>query len=170
MKTILVGATIILSAMFAPAAEKPALVPVSGGGIVVENARTDKVFTLSAAELAKLKHAELKGGSPQVSFTGVPLAEILQAAGVDWSGNCSPLLTCYVVVEAADGYRVVFSIPEIAPAVVPPGDPAGGPLRWRTALGPGRPLQNHRGGCQTKRPLGPPGHQDSSPNIASKGC
>ena len=78
-------------------------------------AREQKVITLSAAELARLKHATLTAGSNRISFSGVPLAEVLRAAGVAWGGNCSPLLACYVVVEAADGYRVAFSIPEIAP-------------------------------------------------------
>jgi precorrin-4 methylase len=88
---------------------------MTAGGIFVENAREQKVITLSAAELAKLKHATLTVGSNRISFSGVPLAEVLRAAGVAWGGNCSPLLACYVVVEAADGYRVAFSIPEIAP-------------------------------------------------------
>jgi precorrin-4 methylase len=112
MKTFLVGVTLSMLATFAPAAEKPTPAPVPSG-IVVENAQVGKVVTLSTTELAKLKHAELKVN--RVSFSGVPLAEVLRAAGVAWGGNCSPLLPCYVVVEAVDGYRVVFSIPEIAP-------------------------------------------------------
>jgi precorrin-4 methylase len=115
MKRLLVGASIALLASVALAAEPrtPSVAPA--GGLVVENARTQKVVSLSAADLAKLKHEELKVGSDQVPYTGVPLAEVLRAADVPWGGNCSPLLTCYVVVEAADGYRVVLSIPEVAP-------------------------------------------------------
>lgn len=114
MKTILAGATIILWAAFAPAAEKP-LPAAKAAAIVVDNGRAQKVITLSAADLAKLKRAELKVGSNRISYSGVPLAEVLRAAGVVWGGNCSPMFACYVVVEAADGYRVAFSIPEIAP-------------------------------------------------------
>ena len=45
----------------------------------------------------------------------MPLAEFLRLAGVIWEGKCSPLLTCYVLLEGSDGYRVIFSIPEIDP-------------------------------------------------------
>jgi hypothetical protein len=43
------------------------------------------------------------------------LAELLGVAGVGWSGKCSPLAACYVLVESVDGYRALFSIPEIDP-------------------------------------------------------
>ena len=115
MKRFLVGASLALLACVARAAEQPTPSPAPAGGIVVENARTQKVVTLSAADLAKLKHEELKVGSDAVLYSGVPLAEILRVVDVPWGGNCSPLLTCYVVIEAADGYRAVLSIPEIAP-------------------------------------------------------
>lgn len=115
MNRVLVGASLVLLARVALAADPPALSSAPAGGIVVENDRAQKVVTLSAADLAKLRHAELKVGSNRVSYTGVPLAEVLRAADVTWGGNCSPLLKCYVIVEAADGYRVVLSIPEVAP-------------------------------------------------------
>lgn len=115
MKTILVVATLVLLPTRASATGEPSTSPAPSGGIVVENAREHKVLTFSTSDLAKLKRVELKVGSNQVVFSGVPLAEILRAAGVTWGGKCSPFLTCCVVVEAADGYRVAFSIPEIAP-------------------------------------------------------
>jgi len=117
MKAVLVAATILLPAVFAPAAEKPVplAVPVDDGCIVVENTRADKVVKLSATELAKLPRAEVEVGKEHRKYSGVPLAELLHCAGVEWGGKCSPLLTCYVLVEGADGYRVLFSIPEIDP-------------------------------------------------------
>jgi precorrin-4/cobalt-precorrin-4 C11-methyltransferase len=115
MKTVLIGAAISLLATFAAAAEKSSQPSSPAGSIVIENAPGQKVVTLSAADLAKLKHAELTAGSNHARFTGVPLAELLATAGVTWGGKCSPLLTSYVVVEAADGYRVIFSMSEIAP-------------------------------------------------------
>ena len=118
MKTVFVAATMTVLtqlAAFGTAAGQPAAWSTPAAGVVVENVRDQKVIALSAAELAKLKHAELKAGPNVVTFSGVPLAEVLTAAGVTWGGNCSRMLACYVVVEAADGYRVAFSIPEIAP-------------------------------------------------------
>lgn len=115
MKTVLLGATIVLWAAFAPGADKSLPTASPAGSITVDNGRAQKVVTLSADELAKLKHAELKVGSNRISYTGVPLAEVLRAAGVVWGGKCSPMFACYVVIEAADGYRVAFSVPEIAP-------------------------------------------------------
>ena len=93
----------------------PSPVPAGEGRIVVENTRADKVVALSVAELAKLPRAEVEAGKEQRKYSGVPLAELLHSAGVEWGGKCSPLLTCYVLVESADGYQVLFSIPEIDP-------------------------------------------------------
>ena len=117
MKVLYVTAALVLSAASALAAEQSAPLPTAVGEsrIVVENTRADKVVALSAAELAKLPHAEIQAGKQPSKYSGVPLAELLRVADVDWSGNCSPLLMCYVLVEAADGYRVLFSIPEIDP-------------------------------------------------------
>ncbi len=79
--------------------------------------KSGKPFTLTAEELGKLGRAKVQTGKDknQRTYEGVPLAEVLRVAGVEWHGSCSPLLTCYVLVEGADGYRVLFSIPEIDP-------------------------------------------------------
>jgi hypothetical protein len=117
MKAILLGTTIALSAVFAAAAERSAPLPVPAGprALVVENTRAEKVVTLSAAELANLPRVEIEAGKKRRKYSGIPLAELLHVAGVEWGGKCSPLLTCYVLVEGADGYRALFSIPEIDP-------------------------------------------------------
>ncbi len=117
MKAIVVAATLAMLAALAPAAEKsaPLPAPAGPGAIVVENSRADKTVTLSAADLAKLPRAEIEAGKQRRKYSGVALAELLRVAGVQWGGKCSPLLTCYVLVEGADGYRVLFSIPEIDP-------------------------------------------------------
>ena len=75
--------------------------------------RSEPPIAFSAADIEKLPHVDLR--VKDRVYSGVPLAEFLRAAGVIWEGKCSPLLTCYVVVEGADGYRVLFSIPEIDP-------------------------------------------------------
>jgi len=89
--------------------------PDATDGVVVENTRAEKTVSLSASDLAKLPHVEVEAGKDRRKYSGVPLAELLHVAGAEWGGKCSPLLTCYVLVEGADGYRVLFSIPEIDP-------------------------------------------------------
>jgi hypothetical protein len=77
-------------------------------------------LALSLADLAGLEHASAKvrshDGAEHV-YTGVPLSTILKRAGMpsgeDLRGS---LLTRYVVVTAHDGYRVLFSLPELDPA------------------------------------------------------
>ena len=87
MKTVFVAATMTVLtqlAAFGTAAGNPLPVNPCRRRVAVENVRDQKVIALSAAELAKLKHAELKAGPNVVTFSGVPLAEVLTAAGVTW--------------------------------------------------------------------------------------
>jgi hypothetical protein len=45
------------------------------------------------------------------------LVELLKAAGVKFGQDLrGPALATYLVVEAADGYRAVFALPELDPA------------------------------------------------------
>jgi hypothetical protein len=90
--------------------------PSSSGQEVVLTVtnRSETPVMFSAAQIERLPHVELKAGKDHV-YRGVPLAEFLRVAGVIWEGKCSPLLTCYLLVEGGDGYRVLFSIPEIDP-------------------------------------------------------
>jgi DMSO/TMAO reductase YedYZ molybdopterin-dependent catalytic subunit len=78
----------------------------------------------------------------RVHFTGVALAEILKAAGAPLGDRLrGPQLSRFLLVQAADGYRAVFALPELDPAFtdsivlladrregqpLPPGE---GPLR-----------------------------------------
>jgi DMSO/TMAO reductase YedYZ molybdopterin-dependent catalytic subunit len=80
---------------------------------------SDKPITFTAEKLGKLARAKVEAGKDkdQQTYEGVPLADILHAAGVTWGAKCSLWLDCYVIVEGADGYRVVFSIPEIDPGL-----------------------------------------------------
>ena len=58
------------------------------------------------------------------AYEGVLLHEVLRAAGVQFEDPAKPgkklpaaLRTAYVLVEAADGYQVVFSVPELDPGL-----------------------------------------------------
>ena len=45
------------------------------------------------------------------------LVELLKSAGVKFGSDLrGPALALYLVVEAADGYRAVFALPELDPA------------------------------------------------------
>jgi hypothetical protein len=49
-------------------------------------------------------------------YDGIPLVELLKAAGVKFGHDLrGPALATYLVVEATDGYRAVFALPELDP-------------------------------------------------------
>jgi DMSO/TMAO reductase YedYZ molybdopterin-dependent catalytic subunit len=87
--------------------------------VKVENEK-GKVTALSAGDLAKLPRKSVKAtdssGKP-ATYEGVPLAEVLRAGGVTLGKDLMkrPLLANALLVEAADDYRVVFSLPEVDP-------------------------------------------------------
>ena len=52
-----------------------------------------------------------------VSYEGVPLPLVLEKAGMVFGDSMhSKRISAYLLVEAADGYRVVFALPELDPA------------------------------------------------------
>lgn len=74
---------------------------------------------LGAEDLAKLpRHrvvAKTHDGS-SASFEGVALVDILRLAGVEFGEKLhGKVLAQYLVVEGADGYRVVIALPELDP-------------------------------------------------------
>jgi hypothetical protein len=72
----------------------------------------------SAADIAALPHTTVKVNDHDgpVTFSGVPLATILQKAGVTFGESLrgKRLASC-LLVEAADNYRVVIALPELDP-------------------------------------------------------
>jgi DMSO/TMAO reductase YedYZ molybdopterin-dependent catalytic subunit len=75
---------------------------------------------LSAEAFAKLPRKTVRArghDGVESSYEGVPLVDLLQAAGVNFGRELrGPALAGYLVVEAADGYRAVFALPELDPA------------------------------------------------------
>jgi DMSO/TMAO reductase YedYZ molybdopterin-dependent catalytic subunit len=75
---------------------------------------------LTESALAKLPRQSLRvkdHDGAEATFEGVPLVEVLKAAGVRFGEELKgPRLASYLVVEAADGYRVVFALPELDPS------------------------------------------------------
>jgi len=108
----------------APASSAP---PKDSGVLIVAN-ENGETTTFSASEFAELPRTSIEDKVPhsdrKATYEGVLLGELLQEAGVQpidraRPGNeiRRPLRSAYVLVEAADGYQVVFSIPEIFPEI-----------------------------------------------------
>src|SRR5262245_17884237 len=100
-------------------AEGKSSAPKKPATLTVENERGEAT-TLSVADLARLpRHkARVKGHGGEATYEGATLADVLLAAKVTLGkGLKGPLLANCLVAEAADGYRVVFSLPEVDPAM-----------------------------------------------------
>jgi DMSO/TMAO reductase YedYZ molybdopterin-dependent catalytic subunit len=80
----------------------------------------ERQLTLGAEDLAKLPRRSVRAkdhSGKESEFEGVPLVEALKQAGVKFGeGLRGKNLELYLVVEAADGYRAVFALPELDPA------------------------------------------------------
>jgi len=108
-----------------------------------------KTITFTAADLAKLPQKEIEARDhkgDQAKYTGVLLASVLTQAEVALGAPLKgKLLANYLVVEAADKYRVVFSLPEIDP------DWTDNTVLLATALN-GEPLDEAHGPLQIIAP------------------
>lgn len=81
---------------------------------------TPRPLTLTAPVLATLPRASIATTNNGITTTyeGVLLADVLKHAGVPLGpGMRSGMLASYVIAAASDGYRVVFSLGEVDPAI-----------------------------------------------------
>ncbi len=80
----------------------------------------EKEVTLTAADLDKLPHQSVKvkdKSGEDVVYDGVLLGDVMKKAGLDLDADQHGRgLTRYLLVEAADKYRIVYSLAEIDPA------------------------------------------------------
>jgi hypothetical protein len=80
---------------------------------------TGKQVVLTRGDIEALPHSSVTTGASDstTTFEGVPLKVVLEKAGVAFGEALKgPRLSLCLLVEAADGYRVVFALPEIDPA------------------------------------------------------
>lgn len=73
-------------------------------------------LSLKAADLASMPREKVKvseADGSQVEYEGVLLKEVLQRAGAPVGKLRGKSLSSYIVAKAADGYQVVFTLPEI---------------------------------------------------------
>jgi DMSO/TMAO reductase YedYZ molybdopterin-dependent catalytic subunit len=112
---LLIGITLPygLSTRAEPPTTAPPVVLKVGGEV-------PQALELTAEALAKLPRQTVRvkeSDGKEVAYEGVPLVEVLQAAGLKFGHDLrGPALAKYLVVEAADNYRVVFALPELDPA------------------------------------------------------
>jgi hypothetical protein len=81
-----------------------------------------KPLSLSLADLSAMPHKTLKVTNPRDQkeevYEGVPLADLLELVGAAQGEQLrGTAMATYVLVEAADGYRVVFSLAELDPSI-----------------------------------------------------
>jgi len=80
-----------------------------------------QALSLSADDLAKMPRATARtsNNGMETVYEGVWLHDVLKKAGVPEGGELrGKALTTYVLVEAQDGYQVLFSLGELDPAFV----------------------------------------------------
>ncbi|MGC1648010.1 MAG: molybdopterin-dependent oxidoreductase [Candidatus Sulfotelmatobacter sp.] len=75
--------------------------------------------TLTAAQIADAPHLTINARDHDAAaqFEGVPLSNLLSLGGIPLGDTMrGPRMTEALLVEAADGYRVVFALAEVDPA------------------------------------------------------
>ena len=107
---------LILVVAMAAASQQPA--PVQQATLVVKTG-SGQTLTLGAQDVAKLPQVKVTAkdhDGKNHEYAGVRLRDILTQAGVATGNDLrGKEMTDYVVGEASDGYRVVFSLAELDP-------------------------------------------------------
>jgi hypothetical protein len=78
-----------------------------------------KPTVLTRADIEALPHVKvsISASGAAATFEGVALEAVLEKAGVEFGTSLKgKRLASYLLVEAADGYRVVIALPELDPA------------------------------------------------------
>lgn len=110
----------LLTVAAATAAQYPDAAPTAAAGPpIVANERGDEceldLETLAAVSRQTVVAKAHDGKEHE--YVGAPLAEVLRRGGVTLGESLrGPAMANYRLVEAADGYRVVFALQEIDPA------------------------------------------------------
>lgn len=78
-----------------------------------------KPLTLQAADLKAMPHTTVTGkdkDEKEHEYGGIALVDLLKQAGTTLGGElCGKNLVKYAIIKAADGYEVLFALPEIDP-------------------------------------------------------
>jgi DMSO/TMAO reductase YedYZ molybdopterin-dependent catalytic subunit len=117
----------------------------ASGPVLLVRGEVRERLRISPADLQAMPRKTVRArdrDGKEASFEGVALAELLGRAGAPQGEKLrGEALRVYVLVEAADGYRAVFALPELDPAFTDrvvlladrrdgqPLDPKDGPFR-----------------------------------------
>lgn len=121
LRHLLWAAALVLAAhapMHAQSADTSAmleLVPLSGGPVRIGAAEWARMprDTVQATDGGGAHHGVIRG-----AYAGVPLRALLTRMGVpEGAAVRGEVLRFYVVAEASDGYRVIFSVAELDPGI-----------------------------------------------------
>jgi len=92
----------------------------SSGSELTVGGEVPHPLKLTLADFAKLPHQKITTKDTDgktVTFEGVTLFQLLQAAGIEFGEKLrGKNLALFLVVEAADGYKAVYALPELDPA------------------------------------------------------
>jgi hypothetical protein len=79
---------------------------------------TGKQTVLSRADIEALPHSKITTGAPDspAAYDVVTVKALLERAGITFEKLSGKRLASCLLVEAADGYRVVIALPELDPA------------------------------------------------------
>lgn len=118
LAVILASGLTILAARAALSGQAKPAGPAAGAGVVLDIAGdVPRPLKLTTEDLGRLRRQSLHAADhagKEAEFEGVPLVEVLKAAGIKFGSDLrGPALARYLVVEASDGYRVVFAMPEL---------------------------------------------------------
>ncbi len=87
--------------------------------VLTVSGEVTKPLILQAADLTAMPHVEvtaLERDGKEHRYSGILLPELLKQAGTTLGGELKGKnLTKYLLVKAADGYEVVFALPELDP-------------------------------------------------------
>ena len=77
---------------------------------------------LNLSDLSRMPRTDVRvkdRDGNEITYSGVSLTEVLRAAGLKLDPSSIPnrdIVGCYILVQAADGYRAVFASAEVDPA------------------------------------------------------
>jgi DMSO/TMAO reductase YedYZ molybdopterin-dependent catalytic subunit len=107
---------VALAALAVPASLLAQGKPVSPDVLLTVYGEGSPPLRLTAADLAKLPRRSVRAAEhgKEAAFEGVPLAAVLTLAGAPQGEALrGRQLALYLLVEARDGYRAVFALPEL---------------------------------------------------------
>jgi len=100
--------------------DQPAAKDSAADVVLTVKGEVERPLKLTPIEFRKLPRQTVRAkdhDGNEAEYEGVAVVDLLKSAGVKFGQDLrGPALATYLVVEAADGYRAVFALPELDPA------------------------------------------------------